>query len=175
MSMTKIKDPDSLVKFGNLFLTIVRGQMDAQSTPPTKAFAALATVHRLLTSGDETGFVVYNHEETMGPQHCDLFREDDDTEFLQKCMEDALLFSRDDVSFRDIDHSRRTFIATLCRQVLFGLPSNNEEATAFILRQIAATFNGMNIFHCKFMLTYCGVENDTDTFETDDVSDYIIL
>lgn len=170
-----LKDTNTLAKFATLFMDILRKEIKSHGTPADKAFAAVVAVHTLLSTGDESGFVVYNHEETMGPQYCDLFRDADDQEFLHRCMEDALEFSRDDVSFRDIDSSRRTFIATLCRQVLYGLPNDNIAAEAHILRQIAATFNGMNAFQCKFLLTYCQVKNDSESFETDDISDFIIV
>ena len=177
MTFLHLKDDATLSLYATKFLDLVRISMDLtpRKTAAEKAFSALDAVHRLVAFGDNEGFVVYNHEETTAPHYLDLFADDDGLEMLQLYMSDALAFQRDGLSFSTAETSRNSFLGILCSQVLFGLPSDLLQAEAHILRQIAATFNGMNRFHVKFELVYCGVDDSDERFETSDISDYLLV
>ena len=127
------------------FLEFLDKTMSSDNCGPQQlVLDVLDALYDLFTEVDtDCGFKVSNHP--LNGNEIDLFHE------VTKKYWDSVIFDEDlrsgnNISFFDIDDSRKSFLIVLGSQVLSNVPENLEEVRKHIKLQVANVFNGKNFF-----------------------------
>lgn len=156
-----------------VFLRFLDENMSSDIRGPQQiVLDVLDALHTLFVEikGD-SGFKVSNNP--YNGNEVDLFHE------VTKNYWDAILFDEDlrsgnNISFFDIDDSRKTFLVVLGTQLLTNVPDDVEEVRKHVKQQVANVFNGKNFFNVKFTLTFIAeMLMSGETWETVDLADLI--
>lgn len=129
-----------------------------------------------LVSNDEVsvGYCVYNAPEN-GLAETDLFLQCS-LEDYRAAVDDATNFTGSDISFFNIEASRKTFLSLLAQQVTTNIPTTLPEAIRHVKMQVASLFNGFNFYQVRFELVYIDTSLfDEDYFSTSDLGDLLVV
>lgn len=143
-------------------------------SPPQMALDVIDALHEMFTTQESSnGFAVKNTWDNG--DDADILK-DVTKEYWDAVIYDDMLRSGNNISFFDLENSRKSFMIILGACILTNIPEDLIAARLHIKRQIAATFNGMNFYNKGFRLTYIDYNFiDGESSETDDISGYLIV
>lgn len=139
------------------------------------AFAVIDKIYDLVSNVDTgVGYVVSNSPEN-GIVSTDLFNGCSYEEYAG-VINDVYKYTSADVSFFDIESSRKTFLFILGQQVLSNLPNTWPEAVLHVKRNVASLFNGFNFYKVRFELVYLDHNlMDEEYYSTPDLGDLLVV
>lgn len=156
-----------------LFLDLLDKAMASDLCGPQQlVLNALDSLYELFVDIEtDGGFKVSNN--FYNGNEIDLFHEVT-KEYWNSVIFDEDLRSGNNISFFDIEDSRKTFLVVLGSEVLTNVPNDVEEVRKHIKQRVANVFNGNNFFNVKFSLTFIGNNLFTaEAWETLDLADLI--
>ena len=139
------------------------------------AFAGLDKFYDLLTNTDENmGYIVYNHPDN-GHIGTDLMMGATLAEWTD-ILTDPSRFTSKDISFFDVDSSRRSFLIMVAQKVTTNIPKNPADVRLHVLRAIGNVFMGAQFYFegfPGFQLVYIDLTLE-EPLETKDMSSYLV-